>query len=131
MERQPALFILANAPHGTLYIGVTGDLVGAIVLHRLGLVPGCTGRYHIDRLVYFERLGDFSAARRREKHIKDARRPCMLGLIDRFNPGWRDLWHDVVNRPGAPSPPPARSPPAAPWRAPRAAPETGPACADP
>jgi len=96
MERHPTLYILANVPHGTLVFGVTGDLVGALLLHRLGLVPGGTARYHIDRLVYFERVGDFAAGLRREKQLRASCRASMLGLIERFNPDWRDLFGDVV-----------------------------------
>lgn len=99
MERHPTLYILANAPHGTLVFGVTGDLVGAVLLHRLGLVPGGTGRYRIDRLVYYERAGDFAAALRRERQLRATCRAATLGLIDRFNPDWRDLFRDIVALP--------------------------------
>ena len=99
MERQPALYILSDAHHGTLFVGITGDLVGAVLLHRLGLVPGCTARYRVNRLVYFERIADFPTALRRERTVRDASRPWKLATIARFNPDWRDLWREVATHP--------------------------------
>ena len=91
MEKQPAIYILASGRHGTLYIGVTPDLVARLHQHRNGLVAGFSGRYAVKRLVYFEIHASMEGAIRREKQIKEWRRMWKIVLIEEKNPNWNDL----------------------------------------
>ena len=90
------VYILARAPNGTLYVGVTGDLVRRIYEHRNGLVPGFTKRYSIKRLVYFEQYEDIQTAIQREKNIKHWSRAWKVGLILAGNPEWNDLYDTII-----------------------------------
>jgi len=90
-ERIPCAYILASGRYGTLYIGVTSDLVGRLWQHREGEVPGFTGRYHVHRLVHFELFGSMEQAIQREKQLKNWHRQWKINLIDAENPEWRDL----------------------------------------
>lgn len=90
------VYILANKPNGTLYVGVTNDLVRRVQEHREGLVPGFTKRHGVKELVYFEHHGDINTAIMREKRIKRWLRKWKLELIERDNPRWRDLWLDLI-----------------------------------
>ena len=69
-ERLPCVYILASKPHGTIYIGVTSDLIGRMYQHRTGAVPGFTNRYGVHRLVRYELCGDMPTAIAREKQLK-------------------------------------------------------------
>ena len=91
-ELQPAVYILASAPNGTLYIGVTSNLQQRGWQHREGIVGGFTGRYGVHRLVYYELHGDMEHAIVREKRLKKWQRSWKLRLVNEFNPGWQDLW---------------------------------------
>ena len=73
-ERDPCVYILASGHYGTLYIGVTSNLLQRLVQHREGLLPGFTDRYRVHRLVHFEMFGDMVAAITREKQLKNWRR---------------------------------------------------------
>jgi len=84
-------YILASAPGGTLYIGVTNDLVRRIFEHREGSASGFTKKYKITRLVYFEAHGDINHAIKREKNIKKWNRSWKIELISKYNPDWHDL----------------------------------------
>jgi putative endonuclease len=88
---QPAVYILASGRNGTLYIGVTSDLVQRIWHHRNGTYGGFTSRYRVDRLVYYELHGDMEHAIVREKQLKKWERRWKLRLIEEFNRGWEDL----------------------------------------
>ena len=90
-ERQPAVYILASGAYGTLYIGVTSDLVGRLWQHRGGVSTGFTARYAVHRLVHFELLGDMERAIAREKQLKRWHRDWKINLILADNPDWRDL----------------------------------------
>jgi len=90
------VYILASAPNGTLYVGVTSDLVRRIYEHRNGLVPGFTKRYSIKRLVYFEQYEDIQTAIQREKNIKHWSRAWKVGLILAGNPEWNDLYDTII-----------------------------------
>ena len=92
MQRQPAVYILASRRNGTLYVGVTSNLVRRVWEHRNGLGDGFTKRYEVYRLVYFELLDSMEAAIAREKHIKGWHRAWKLSVIEEANPEWRDLW---------------------------------------
>lgn len=96
-KKQPAVYILASRPNGTLYTGMTGDLVRRVWEHRSGLVEGFTKRYRVHRLVYFEIHGHINEAIRREKQIKKWRRAWKIDLIEESNPRWRDLWPTIIS----------------------------------
>jgi putative endonuclease len=93
--KQPAVYILASQRNGTLYTGVTGDLVQRIWQHRNDLVEGFTKTYRVHSLVYFEMHEDMLVAITREKQIKHWNRVWKLKLIETSNPDWRDLWDDI------------------------------------
>jgi putative endonuclease len=90
------VYMLASRPRGTVYIGVTGDLVRRVSEHRSGAVPGFTRRYGVSRLVWFEIFGDVNAAIQREKTLKHWLRAWKIALIERNNPTWRDLYDEVA-----------------------------------
>ncbi len=96
MTKQPAVYILASRRNGTLYTGVTGDLVKRVWEHRSGLVEGFTKRYGVHRLVYFEVHDHIDEAIRREKRIKSWRRAWKVDLIEESNPLWHDLWPTIM-----------------------------------
>lgn len=90
-ERQPCVYILASQPFGTLYIGVTSNLVARLWQHRSGEVAGFTSRYGIHRLVRHELFDDMTNAISREKQLKNWRRQWKINLIQSENPDWHDL----------------------------------------
>jgi putative endonuclease len=90
------VYILASAPNGTLYVGVTNDLVRRVSEHRLEEIEGFTREYGVKTLVWFEPHDDIEQAIQREKRIKRWRRDWKLKLIEDVNPQWRDLWADIV-----------------------------------
>jgi putative endonuclease len=96
MTEQPAVYILASRRNGTLYTGVTSDLLKRIWEHRSGLAEGFTKRYGVHRLVYFDIHDYLTEAIRREKQIKKWRRAWKIDLIERTNPQWHDLWPTIV-----------------------------------
>jgi putative endonuclease len=89
--RQPAVYVLASKPYGTLYVGVTSDLAARVEAHRSGAVAGFTKEYGVDRLVYFELHETMIDAIQREKRIKKWNRAWKLELIEKENPLWEDL----------------------------------------
>jgi putative endonuclease len=91
IERVPCVYLLAAGFHGTLYTGVTSNLVGRIIQHREGMFDGFTKRYGIKLLVYYETADTMDAAILREKQIKRWRREFKYNLIERLNPEWNDL----------------------------------------
>ncbi|WP_084583782.1 GIY-YIG nuclease family protein [Sphingomonas azotifigens] len=91
MDKQPCVYILASRRHGTLYTGVTSNLLGRIYQHREKVTHGFTAEHEIARLVWFEVHEDMSAAILREKRIKKWNRDWKLALIERSNPQWVDL----------------------------------------
>ncbi len=95
MEKQPAVYILASKRNGTLYVGVTSDLCKRLWEHKQNLVAGFTQKYRVHVLVYYELHADMLAAITREKQIKKWNRAWKIQLIERMNPDWRDLWHDI------------------------------------
>ncbi|MGB8600129.1 MAG: GIY-YIG nuclease family protein [Burkholderiales bacterium] len=92
----PCVYILASDRNGTLYIGVTSDLVKRVWEHKQDLVPGFTQKYGVYRLVYFEVAETMHAAITREKQIKKWNREWKLKLIETRNTQWRDLFEDIV-----------------------------------
>ena len=96
MTKQPAVYILASARNGTLYIGVTSDLRARIWRHRNDAVEGFTRRYGVHKLVYYELHGEMLGAISREKHLKKWKRAWKIELIEKDNPRWMDLWNDIA-----------------------------------
>ena len=90
------VYILASQPGGTLYVGVTSDLVRRIYEHREGLIAGFTRRYGIKTLVHYERHEGPSAAIQREKNVKHWPREWKVDLIVAGNPEWRDLYDEIA-----------------------------------
>src|SRR5579859_1638238 len=90
------VYLLASRKHGTLYIGVTSDLVRRVYEHKTKAIPGFTSRYGVDRLVWFECHEDPTAAIEREKEIKKWRREWKIRLIEESNPEWIDLYEGIA-----------------------------------
>jgi putative endonuclease len=90
------VYILASRNHGTLYIGVTNDIVRRVHEHKLKLVRGFSAKYGVDKLVYFEIFDDPTSAITREKQLKKWHRDWKLSLIESKNPGWVDLSATLV-----------------------------------
>ena len=90
------VYMLAARKNGTLYVGVTNDLVRRAYQHRSGAAGGFTHRHDVKILVYFEVHQDVVAAIAREKKLKRWRRAWKIALIERDNPDWRDLYQDIV-----------------------------------
>ena len=90
-EKLPCVYILASKPYGTLYIGVTSDLMGRLYQHREGSIRGFTSRYKVVHLVRYEMFGEMVAAIEREKQLKRWHRQWKLNLIESENPDWHDL----------------------------------------
>ena len=91
MDRQPCVYILASRMHGTLYAGVTSNLIARLHQHRAGTVDGFTKRYAVHHLVWYELHGAMEHAIAREKAIKRWNRDWKLRLIEEGNPEWVDL----------------------------------------
>ncbi len=92
----PYVYILASQKNGTLYIGVTSNLVQRIWQHREGLAEGFTKQYKVKTLVWYEQHGTMESAISREKALKKWNRAWKLGLIEKTNPHWLDLWSEIV-----------------------------------
>jgi putative endonuclease len=95
MDWQPAVYILASARNGTLYIGVTSNLLARVWQHRNNLVPGFTQEHSVHLLVYYELHETMYAAIGREKQLKKWRRKWKLRLIEETNLFWNDLWDQL------------------------------------
>ncbi len=87
---------MASKPRGTLYIGVTSDLVKRVWEHREGIRKGFSSRYGVRSLVWYEQYRDMPSAIGREKALKRWPRQRKLALIQQSNPHWRDLWSEIV-----------------------------------
>ena len=96
MNRQPAVYIPASKRNGTLYIGVTSDLIKRVWEHRNGLVEGFSKRYGVHRLVWYEPHGSVESAIQREKRLKEWKRSWKIRLVEKINPGWEDLYSKIV-----------------------------------
>jgi len=91
------VYLLASKKHGTLYLGVTNDLVRGVYEHRTKAVPGFTKRYDVDKLVWFEIYDGVTSAITREKELKKWRRDWKIRLIEEQNRGWIDLYPGIAN----------------------------------
>ncbi|WP_229266825.1 GIY-YIG nuclease family protein [Leptospira sp. severe_002] len=95
-ERSCWVYVLASKIGGTLYIGVTNDLVKRVYQHKEGLVEGFTERHDVHRLVYFEQHSEIEAAIRREKRLKKWKREWKIRLVEESNPNWVDLYWSIA-----------------------------------
>ena len=95
MSKLPCVYLLASKRNGTLYVGVTSDLVKRVWEHKNHLVDGFTKRYGVDRLVWYEVHDTMESAIQREKAIREWQRAWKLELIEEFNPDWKDLYDSV------------------------------------
>jgi putative endonuclease len=96
VNKHPAVYILASKKNGTLYIGVTSDLVKRVWEHKNDLVEGFTKHYGIHQLVWYELHESMESAIQREKRLKEWKRVWKLELIETTNPNWQDLYHEIV-----------------------------------
>jgi len=94
--KQPCVYILANKRNGTLYVGVTSDMMKRGWEHRQGVEEGFTRKYGVQILVHYEVCENMLSAISREKQLKKWNRAWKLRLIEERNPAWRDLWQDIV-----------------------------------
>lgn len=90
MEKQSALDILASKPNGTLYVGVTSNLVGRVWQHQNDLVEGCTRNYAVHRWVYYEMHSEMAEAIFREKRVQRWNRAWKIRMIEKMNVEWQD-----------------------------------------
>jgi putative endonuclease len=90
------VYILASGRNGTLYIGMTNDLVRRVYEHKEGFVAGFTKQYGVKTLVYFEVLEDPESAIHREKQLKAWQRAWKIELIEKSNPYWNDLYASIT-----------------------------------
>ncbi|CAA2140330.1 GIY-YIG nuclease family protein [Hyphomicrobium sp. ghe19] len=98
IHRSYWVYILASKPQGTLYIGVTNDILGRVENHRLGRGSVFTRKYSVTTLVYFEAFGDVALAIQREKTLKRYVRDWKINLIEQENPLWCDLYPELKIR---------------------------------
>lgn len=95
-SRQPAIYILASQRNGTLYTGVTSNIIQRIYQHKNDLADGFTKRHSCKTLVYYALHETMDDAIAREKQIKGGSRQKKLALIETLNPDWRDLYEDLI-----------------------------------
>ncbi|WP_133139460.1 GIY-YIG nuclease family protein [Legionella genomosp. 1] len=95
-EYQPAIYIMANKRNGTIYTGVTSDLLKRVYEHKFAEVEGFTKRYGCKSLVYYELAEDIMSAISREKQLKGGSRQKKIELIEKTNPLWEDLYSKLV-----------------------------------
>ena len=93
--KQPAVYIMASQANGTLYIGVTSNLVQRVWQHREGQADGFTSEYNVKILVWYEMHESMESAITREKVIKKWNRAWKIRMIQKDNPDWRDLWNEI------------------------------------
>ena len=93
---QAAVYILSSKPNGTLYIGVTSDLLKRVWQHKNDVIDGFTKEHSVHDLVYFELHEDMVSAITREKQMKAWKRQWKINLIEEGNPQWRDLYSDLL-----------------------------------
>ena len=96
MEKDYYVYILASKRNGTLYIGITSDLIKRVWEHKNKFVDGFTKRYNINKLVYYEQYSDPENAIKREKRLKKYNRKWKLNLIEEVNPDWKDLYEEIT-----------------------------------
>lgn len=90
------VYIMSNKPNGTIYIGVTNDLIRRVYEHKNKEIKGFTSQYNLDRLVYYEIYENEIAAIQREKNLKHYIRKWKIDIINKFNPEWKDLYQEII-----------------------------------
>ena len=96
MEKQPCVYILASTKNGTLYTGVTSNLIKRTCEHKTDISEGFTSKYQVHSLVWYEIHITMDSAINREKNIKGWRRSWKIDMIEKHNPDWRDLYPDLM-----------------------------------
>jgi len=96
MDKQPCIYILASKRNGTLYSGVTSNLVKRIWEHKSHLVEGFTNKYNVTLLVWYECHDSMESAIHKEKKIKNWKRSWKIKEIEKINPKWNDLYNDII-----------------------------------
>jgi putative endonuclease len=96
MAGQYYVYLLASKRNGTLYIGVTSDLVKRVHEHKNDLIEGFTKKYNVHKLVYYEATEDINSAITREKQLKKWKRDWKIELIEKSNPEWKDLYFELI-----------------------------------
>ena len=96
MERQPCVYMLASKRNGTLYTGVTSNLLKRVWEHKNNIVEGFTNKYGVPSLVWYELHNTMDSAIQREKAIKNWKRAWKLKVIEKMNSDWRDLYSDLL-----------------------------------
>ena len=104
--KAPAIYIMASQRHGTLYIGVTSDLIKRVWQHRESLVEGFTKKNGVRTLVWYEQHENMDSAISREKAMKKWLRKWKLTTIEKTNPHWHDLWPEIIGEAPLPVVPP-------------------------
>jgi putative endonuclease len=94
--KQPCVYLLASRRNGTLYVGVTSNLIKRVWEHKNHVVEGFTKKYGVDRLVWYEVHETMESAIHREKAIKEWKRAWKLAMIEKANPGWADLYEGLL-----------------------------------
>ncbi len=94
--KRPAIYIMTNKPNGTLYTGLTSDLIKRVYEHKNEVMPGFTKSYGCKRLVYYETHDNMDNAISREKQIKSGSRDKKIKLIESMNPKWEDLYEGIL-----------------------------------
>jgi len=93
---QPCVYILASKKNGTLYVGVTSDLIKRVWQHKNDFIEGFTSRHGVHRLVWYEVHETMESAITREKALKAWKRAWKLELIEKLNPNWNDLYEKLI-----------------------------------
>jgi len=96
MHEYSCVYILSNNRNTVLYVGVTANLVKRIWDHKHKSYYGFTSKYNVDKLVYYEFFEDITYAIMREKQLKGGSRQDKINLINKFNPGWKDLYSQII-----------------------------------
>jgi putative endonuclease len=100
MKEEFYVYILSSNRNGTLYFGVTSNLIKRVWEHKNKFIEGFTRKYNIDKLVYYEQYRDAQNAIKREKRIKKYNRTWKLELIEKSNPEWKDLYNEITGLSG-------------------------------
>jgi len=95
MNKNYYIYILASRRNGTLYVGITSDLIKRVWEHKNKIAEGFTSKYNVNKLVHYEKFNDVYDAIQREKRLKEWRRKWKLALIEANNPSWSDLYEQV------------------------------------
>ena len=90
------VYILASEKNGTLYVGITSNLIKRIYEHKNNIVKGFTEKYKVHKLVYYEECSDIYEAIQRKKQVKRWYRKWKIELIENFNPEWEDLYYKLL-----------------------------------